>query len=545
MRYREIIRTLGIYLLTFTGVLCVPTLVAIYYQVFAADSHPQPHSAWAFLLTVFVCLAIAGAFLRVGRQGHGNLYRREGLVVVVAVWFLSAIIAGLPFYFSGTLRPVDAYFEAMSGLTTTGASIMHPKEFDPDTGEEVLVRRKSSQFYGIEYEFYGTIDPVVDPDSGELLYEGVEAVGKGLLFWRSFMQWLGGMGIVVLFVAVLPALGVGGKVLFQSEVPGPLKESLQPRIAETASLLWKLYLGFTVAEVFLLKWTNAQMPWFDAVAVTFSNLSTGGFSVRNSSIAAYANGNTEWVIGIFMVVGSINFSLYFHALRGKFYRILEPEFVVYLAILIGACLFSAWHLLGEEAVMLSGETKTLGLADSLRYGFFHSISAQTSTGFATMDFDRWPFVNQLVLLVVMYIGSMSGSTGGGIKVIRHCLLFKVAQNRVESIFRPDAVRPVRLGQVMIDRHTATTVLVFILVVLSLAVLGTLLLTIDGVDLETALAVNSCMINNIGLAFRMGGPTESFAFLSVFGKLLSTTWMVLGRLEFFAVLVILVPAFWRD
>lgn len=547
--YREIGRILSIYLYALALVLVLPLGVALYYQ-FHVDpaAHPQPHSSIAFALSCLIC-AGSGLLLHVagGRKATGRYYKREALALVVSIWFVTAFIGGLPFYLGGVFDSfIDAYFEAMSGLTTTGATVMHAKNFDLSTGLEIPVHRVFSDLYQIAYTFYGTIDPVRDPNTGEVLYTGVEAVGKALLFWRSFMQWLGGMGIVVLFVAILPALGVGGKSLYQAEVPGPTKDTLVPRIKETAGLLWKLYLGFSIAEVLMLLGTNSQMPLFDAICITFSNLSTGGFAVRNASIGAYYSAATEWVVILFMLVGSINFALYFQCLRGKIYRLFEPEFLVFFAVIFFSCYLSVWNLVGTPEYPLEGSSRGVySLTESIRYGCFQSISAQTSTGFSTANYDKWPFINQVQMLLVMYIGAMAGSTGGGIKIMRHIMLFRLAQFRVESIFRPQIVRQFRIGNREISQESAFTVLVYFLIVAALSVLLTLILALDGVDPETALATTTCMINNIGIAFRMGGPTESFAFLSPMSKLLSALFMVLGRLEFFAVLVVLTPNFWRE
>ena len=548
MNFREICRVLGVYLYFFAGALCLPLLVAVYYQFFALpQDHPQPHSTWAFLLTIVSVLIFASVLRYLGRKGVGELYRREALTLVVLIWFVSAAIGGLPFIFSGTLSsPIDAYFEAMSGLTTTGASVMQAKDFDEESGETIPIYRLVRGPYHTEYMYYGTIDPVLDPVTGEILAVGIEAVSKAVLFWRSFMQWLGGMGIVVLFIAILPALGVGGKVLFQAEVPGPTKEGLTPRIQETAGVLWKLYLGLSLTQVFLLLLTNADMTWFDAICVSLSSISTGGFSVRNASIASYNNANTEFVILIFMLMGSINFSLFFYCLKRQFYRLKDREFLVYISVWLPCCLFISYNLMHSEVVYLTGEVSSCSVWDSFRIGFFHLTSAMTSTGFAFADFDQWIPANQVVLLTIMYVGSMAGSTGGGIKIIRHYMLFKVIRSKVEAIFRPDTVRPLRVGSGQeISTHVSLTVLSYYMIVVGISTIGVLLLVLDGVDPETALSVNACMINNIGLAFRVAGPSESFAFLSDFGKILSSILMVLGRLEFFAVLVLLVPAFWRE
>lgn len=546
--YREIARILSYYVYGLAALLLIPFGVAIYYRdIAAAATHPQPHSVSAFATTIIVCLVTALALQVYGRPARGRYYKREALALVVVIWFLSAFIGGLPFYFSGTFNSlIDCYFEAMSGLTTTGATVMQSKVFDPLSGQEIAIQRSFSDLYDVAYLFYGTIDPVIDPESGLVLHTGVEAVGKALLFWRCFMQWLGGMGIVVLFVAVLPALGVGGKALYQAEVPGPVKDTLTPRIKETASLLWKIYLAFTVLEIVLLTVVNKEMPLFDAVCVTFSTVSTGGFSVRNQSIASYASHATQWVVIVFMLLGSINFNLYFQTLRGKLYRFWEPEFIVYMSLIGISCGVSVWHLLGTPQHFLDGTmAASYQWGDAFRDGCFQSISAQTSTGFTTANYDLWPFINQVQMLIVMYLGSMAGSTGGGMKIIRHIMIFRIVQNRVESLFRPNAISAVRVGKREVTTGAAITVLSFFMVVMSMAVLGTLLLAIDGVDPETSLATTTCMINNIGIGFRMGGPMESFAFLSPLAKLGSTIWMVAGRLEFFAVLVVLVPRFWRE
>jgi trk system potassium uptake protein len=546
MWFQALSKVIGQYLFYFALLLCVPLGVAGYYEIYAVpESHLQPHSTWAFAFTIFITLALSAILYLIGYRAKGTLFRREALALVVLIWFISAIIGGLPFYFSGTFENfIDCYFEAMSGLTTTGASVMHPKAYDPQTGLEIM-NHIAINWGHVTYDFFGTITPVRDTVSGEIVLSGIESVSKGILFWRSFLQWLGGMGIVVLFIAVLPALGVGGKVLYHAEVPGPVKESVTPRIKETASILWKLYLGVTIAEIFLLVKTNESLPLFDAFCITFSNLSTGGFSVTSASIGGYENIATEWVVIAFMLIGSTNFALYFHCLKGKIYRLYEPEFITYyLSILFGSGLM-IWHLYGTNKSLLTGATGIFSWEESIRYGIFHLVSAQTSTGFVTANFDAWPYVTQVYLLLVMFVGSMSGSTGGGIKIVRFYMLFHIARNKVESIFRPEAVRAFQIGSKEIDSSAAITVLSFFFIVMSIAVGSTLFLVADGIDPETSLSVIACMINNIGIAFRAAGPTESFAFLSSFGKILSTLLMVLGRLEFFALLVVLIPAFWSE
>lgn len=546
MLYREIAKVIAQYIFYFSFLFLIPLAVAIYYeQGFSSQEHPQRACADAFFYSFVASLTVSFLFSFWGRKAKDVLYRREALAIVASIWFITAIVGAFPFYFSKTFdNPLDCYFETMSGLTTTGASVMHPKEYDPQSGEEIPCSIKVTWAKSKDYRFHGTIRPVRN-QRGELI-EGVEAVAKGILFWRSFLQWLGGMGIVVLFVAILPALGIGGKVLYQAEVPGPSKDAVTPRVKETASILWKLYFALSVVEVVLLLLSSQKIDLFEAFVITFSNLSTGGFSSHSASIAYYESAMTEWVVILFMLLGSINFSLYFYFLKGKLYRLYDTELIVYLICLFIVCSFSVYCLIGVPTTLLYGNkvAEIFSFSDTLRYACFHLISAQTSTGFATCNFNLWPFSVQVVMLFVMFVGSMSGSTGGGIKIIRHYMLFFIAKNRIESIFRPETVRTLRIGNREVNVDAAVTVLSYFFIVVAISSMATLFLCLDGVDPETSLSVTVCMINNIGIAFRAAAPIESFAFLSSFGKILSSFLMVLGRLEFFALLILLVPAFWR-
>lgn len=546
MLWRDISKILGYFLLCLAVALFIPLGMATYYEFFAApEPYQQPYSTSAFLATLVICIALALLFLWVGRNSSGNIYRREGLAVVVLIWLVTPAIAALPFWMTGTLaNPVQAYFEAASGLTTTGATCMTAKKFNAQ-GEEIPIKKVWCGAKDTTYVYWGNINPVRDLRTGEIVHEGVEAVGRALLFWRSTLQWLGGMGIILLFAAILPALGVGGKVLFQAELTGPIKGSLTPRLRETASHLWKIYFGWTVLEIILLMVTNEDMKWFDAITISFSTLSTGGFSVRNASIGAYNNSWTEWVVIIFMIVGSINFTLYFYVLVGKFYRIYEPEFILYMIILTLACAFAIPFLFGTPEYLLSGVNKLFDWNDSIRIGIFQILAAGTSTGFSVVNYDEWPYTLQTILIIMSYVGGMSGSTAGGVKVIRYYMLFKIAQYKVESIFRPETVRTFRVGDRSVDSSSTILVLCFFLVVVSISVFSNLIFIMMGLDPETAIGAVSCMLNNTGVAFRMAGPTESFGFLSNFGLIFSVILMVFGRLEYFAVLAVLVPAFWKQ
>ncbi|KAF3363034.1 Trk system potassium uptake protein TrkG [Chlamydiales bacterium STE3] len=546
MLYKSISRIVGFYLLIFAVVLLIPFCLALYYQLLNDPvSHPQHYTADDFFYTLLIALSLGGVCVYIGRNASGNIYRKEGLAAVVLIWLLTPAISAIPFLTSGTLDSFwQAYFEMASGYTTTGSTILHAKKFNAQ-GEEIPIERIIEGVRDTKYLFYGTVSPVRDPTTGEVVKEGIEAVERTLLFWRSFTQWLGGGGIVVLFVAILPLLGVGGKVLFQSEVSGPSKGSITPRIKETALQLWQIYIFLTLAQIFMLAVMEPTLPLFDNVTIAFSTISTGGFSVRNTSLAAYQSVAVEWVVLFFMIVGSVNFTLYYYIVRGKLFKLYETEFVLFIFLMGFLAIFVSWLIIDSQMVMLTGIMDgVFSLGPSLRYGVFQLVSAMSSTGFSTIDYDVWPFTAQSLLWIAMFFGGMSGSTAGGIKTIRLYMLFRIAQYKVESLFRPENVRLFQIGNWEVDSSRAATVLTFFLVIAAASVFGTLVYIFDGVDMETSIGLVACMVNNTGLSFRMAGPQFSCAFLSDFDLFISSFLMILGRLEYYSLLAVLVPAFWR-
>jgi len=543
MNLSEISRVLSKFFYTLSAILLLPLSVAVLYEFFLDKTiYFKTPATFAFLETIAVCIVLGHLLGHCAKRSVGKLYRKESILLVALIWFFTAAVGALPFLFTQTIpSPVDAYFESMSGLTTTGASIIEPKAYDA-AGQEIPIAASNPFDPAIAYSFYGTVPPLRDPATGAILKTGIEALGPPLLFWRSLLQWLGGMGIVLLFIAVLPALAMGGRFLFETEMAGVSKEGITPRIKETASLLWKIYLGLTLLQIALLLLTNDKMPLFDAVTLSFSTVSTGGFTVRSDGFFSYESPATEWIVSSFMILGSLNFTLYFHALKGKFYRLYEPEFFLYLATLAGGCLLLASNLWGTPKASSSGE---FSLGEALAFGSFQAISAQSSTGFSLVNYDLWPFSTQILMIALMYIGGMSGSTTGGIKIARYAIILKTIKNRVETLFRPEAVRSLKLGEKEITDKTCMTVLTLFCIVIALAALGTYLLVLDHNDPQTAFGTISCMINNTGLPFGGIGSMGSFAFLSTSAKILSILWMALGRLEYFTLLVLLVPAFWRS
>ncbi len=529
-----IYRLLSKYLLYLAFLMMIPLLFAAYCQFIAYELHPQSHSTLSFAITIAVCLAISFALHKWGNSKKDQLRRHEGILLVVAIWLATSLVSALPFFLSRTLtNPIDAYFEAMSGLTTTGASMICPKAYNP-TGEEIPHHITNLHVPDKTYTFYGTVAPIYDPETNLVLHSGIEAVGKAILLWRSMLHWIGGLGIVVIFLTVLPALQVGGKFLYQVEMTGPIKEGITPRVKSTSSQLWRLYLCLTLLEIALLLATNGEMPLFDAICVSLSNISTGGFSVRNDSIASYHSTATQWIVFLFMILGSLNFSLYFHALRMKFKQIMAPDFFLFLGTLLAGCLLVSIPLIGEYSI-----------GQAFKEGSFQAVSMQTSTGFITANYDLWPFASQMFMLLLMFVGGMSGSTAGGIKTSRFYILFKIVQHRLESIYRPDSVRTLRIGSSEVDDKNALTVLSFFCIVAFFVILGAASLILDGIDPETSLGLIACFLNNVGTAFRAAGPLDSFAFLSPFSKILSILWMLLGRLEYYVVLLLLLPSFWKN
>lgn len=544
MRYQEVSKLLGKLLFYFSIILLIPLIVAIYHEYILASY--KPHSATAFALTILISLFLSGFFWFFGRKAKGIFYRKESVLIVVMTWILAAGVGSLPFLFSKTFKnPIDAIFETVSGFTTTGATVMCPKKYAEDQKTEIpyLITKKgfSSDAY---YKFYGTIVPVKDA-SGNIFYEGIEAVSEAILFWRSFIQWLGGLGIVFLFLTILPTLAAGGKFLLHAEMTGPIKESIAPRIKETASTLWKLYLSLTVIEILCLTATNSKINLLDAFCISFSNLSTGGFSIKNNSIAAYPSFLTQWIIILFMFIGSINFSLYFYCLKGKFYKIYDPDFFLFITIAITGTLLIAIFLTGSRIYDIKGSLDGVyTFKQAFKDSVFHAISAQSTTGFVTTDITKWPLITQIIMIMLMYIGGMSGSTSGGIKTSRFYILYKIVKNKMEETFNPMIVRPLRIKNKEIPNSTAITVLVFFCIVGFFAIAGFVLYVLDRIDPQTAASTVACMLNNIGFAFGIANPDISFGFLGNFSKLLSGFLMILGRLEYYIILIIFVPSFWK-
>jgi len=364
---------------------------------------------------------------------------------------------------------------------------------------------------------------------------------RAYLFWRSLAHWLGGMGIIVLTLAILPILGVGGMQLYKAEVPGPTADKLTPRVRETARRLWLIYVGITALEVLLLL---PAMDWFDAVNHAFATMATGGFSTKNGSVGQFGSAYVEWVITVFMLLAGANFALHYRLLHGQWRPVWrDTELRVYLSIVAVATVLitlGIWAPLHAE-----GDYQTYAeLADALRHGAFQAVSIITTTGFGTADYEQWSPLAVGVLFLLFFVGGMAGSTGGGIKVVRHVLLFKNSFRELKQLVHPRAIVPVRLNGRMVSDEVLRNVLSFFVLYFGLLGMGTLALSAMEVDLLSAFgAVLSCL-GNIGPAFGTMGPAENYAHLPALAKWILALLMMIGRLEIFTVLILLMRTFWR-
>ena len=428
-----------------------------------------------------------------------SLNSKDGFVIVTLAWILVALAGAQPFYLTGAIPNfTDAWFESMSGVTTTGASII------------------------------GNIETLPN------LVNGIESLPHGVLFWRSFIQWIGGMGIIVFTIAILPLLGVGGVQLFKAEVPGPVADKIRPRVREAAKILWMVYVGFTFVQVLLLG--LAGMPWFDSVCHAFTTISTGGFSTQNASIAAFSNPLIHYIIIFFMFVAGVNFTLHFRAITGNYkVHLKDYEFRVYLSIICIATLLIFINISSANSDWSH---------NSFLISLFQSLAILTGTGYANADYELWPFFSQHLLLIIMFFGAMGGSTSGGMKIARIILLIKYAATETRRMLHARAIIPIRIGDRFISDEVVRNTLGFSLIYLSIFVLTAFVLTAFNLDLLSAIGASASAIGNVGPAFGAFGPTDNYALLHPIGKWMLTFCMLLGRLEIFTIMVLFSRTFWK-
>jgi trk system potassium uptake protein TrkH len=488
--------------LALTGTLIKYVSIASLFPAMLAVGYGEPF--WPFLAGGALTAGAGLALERFGSRGSGVLGFREGYLVVSLTWLFAAAFAASVYIFSGDPqldRPVDAYFESMSGFTTTGASV------------------------------------VTD----------VDALPRSLLMWRQFTQWLGGMGIIVLALAVLPRLRVGGRQLLESEMPGPEIDQLAERIRRTAQRLWLLYVALTALQALLLAllgWTGVddRMDLYRAVGNAFATMPTGGFGMEARSVEPYSAA-AQWIIVVFMAIAGANFALTYRAVIRRQPRVLvrDEELRLYLLLLAGA------------SALLTVELWTEGIAEgerAVRDAVFQTVSMMTTTGFANADFNLWSSLTAMTLVALMFIGGSAGSTSGSIKVVRHLLMGKSLRREVRQTVHPELVLPVRLNGVVVHERTIRALMSFVLLYMGIFVVGTALIAIDtsiqGPELSVrdAIGVTATALGNVGPAFGPAGPMGSFAPFSDASTIVLVGLMWLGRLEVVPIVVLFTRSYWR-
>ena len=460
----------------------ISMLVPLVYALVSGDG-----SARAFALSV-ACVLVLGGLM--ARPAEAELDGRTALGVVTLGWAAAGVAGALPFWFAGVFPHwTDALFESISGFTTTGATVM----------------------------------------------TNLAAQPRALLLWRSLLQWLGGMGIIVLFMSVFPRLGIGAGQLFRAEVPGPQPEKILPRVAESARVLWLIYLGLTVAAALLLRLTG--LAWFDAVNHALTAVATGGYSTHDAGVAAFANPWAETVLLLCMFLGGTNFFLQYRLFRFGDWRAAatDREFWVYSALLLGAGLLIALDLRWETGA---------GWGSVLRTGLFQAVSIMTTTGYTVADYTRWPALSQAALFALMWVGGSSGSTSGGPKVVRWIVLVKHGFHELSRLLHPRAVQVLRIGDRNVPERVISAVSGFVVLYVIMWFASTVVLAGMGLDAVTAAAAAIASLGNIGPGFGALGPAHTFAGLAPGAKLFLSFLMLVGRLEVLVVLVLFHPAFWE-
>jgi trk system potassium uptake protein TrkH len=370
--------------------------------------------------------------------------------------------------------------------------------------------------------------------TGATILTNVEVLPHGLLFWRSLTHWMGGMGIIVLSLAILPFLGVGGMQLFKAEVPGPVADKLTPRVTETAKILWGVYISISILEIILLK--IGGMNLFNATCHTFGTMATGGFSTKNASIGFYESAYIQYVIIFFMIVAGINFSLHYRFLKkGITVYPKNHEFMFFMSLILTATLFIGYDTLFHHFPKLEV---------AFRQTLFQVVSILTTTGYGTADYEQWSFSSQFILFLLMFIGGCAGSTGGGMKVIRLYIMFQFVRTEVKRLLHPSAVIPVRIGDTVIPREIVTHVIGFLTLMAGLFIIGVLIMSMLGLDLVSSFGAVAATLGNIGPGLGSVGPTDNYAHIPVIGKWVLTFFMLAGRLEIYTVLILFAPSFWR-
>jgi trk system potassium uptake protein TrkH len=469
-------------LIVFTGLIM---LICLPFSLYFEDG-----VHWAFVESAVTTIFLGGLAWWYEFQASVNLRKREGYLIVVLAWLGVSAICTLPFIFSGSIPSfTNAFFESVSGFTTTGATIL----------------------------------------------TDIEIVPKSILLWRSITQWLGGMGIIVLTVALFPLLGIAGIELFVAEAPGPTSDKIHPRIKDTARTLWLIYFGLTLS-LGLLLWIEG-MTVFDAVNHAMTCMATGGFSTKNASIAYFDNAAIQYTLAFFMVLAGMNYTILFYALRGRLKKVLmNEEWRMYMIILV--LLFIICPIILHNSIDISWER-------AFRDVIFNAVSIVTTTGFVSADYTMWGPALFMIFFVLLFTGACAGSTSGGIKLVRHLVFMRNGILEFKRLLHPRALIRLKLNRELIQPRILTHILVFLLLYLFLFTLGSISLAAIGIDFETAIGAAATCLGNVGPGIGTVGPVNNFAHLPDLAKHILSFLMICGRLELFTVLILFTPFFWRD
>lgn len=478
MNYRMIAYCIGRIFMAVAATMIIPAVLSLFYNegIFTA-----------YLIPIAIAFVV-GAAVSLRAPKNNSLYTREGMVIVALGWILISVIGALPFFISGEITSfIDCFFETVSGFTTTGSTIL----------------------------------------------TDVEAMSKSLLFWRSFTHWLGGMGVLAFSMAIFSSKDTRATYMIRAEMPGPSVGKIASKWQFSVRILYGIYIALTVLEIILLLFGG--MPLFDSIVHTFGTAGTGGFGIKNTSIAYYNSAYIDYIIGIFMMLFGVNFNVYYLLLIRKFIRIKEnDELKWYLCIMLGSALLIALNIMPMYR----------SFGESFRYSFFQVSSIMTTTGYATADYVAWPMLSQMILVLLMIIGACAGSTGGGIKVVRLLVLVKSALHSLKKNASPRSVFSVKADGQRVSSEALSAILLYFAVYMIFAGVSILIVSLDNKDFATTVTSVMATLNNIGPGIGAIGPTGNFAGFSILSKLVLSVNMLVGRLELYPILVLFLPYMWK-
>ncbi|MBX7257798.1 MAG: TrkH family potassium uptake protein [Candidatus Hydrogenedentes bacterium] len=489
----------------YLGLLCIAVGLSMVFSMLWAVYYGEWHALEALVASMSTSIAIGYGLRYFGRNAPKRIFEREAIGLVGLTWIVVSVLGALPFVFAGILSFNDAFFESVSGFTTTGSTVI----------------------------------------------TDIEAVDKSILFWRAFTHWLGGIGIVILFIAVLPYFGAGGKLIVKSESTGPAASLVVPRFRQSALIIFNIYFFFTVVNTIALMF--AGMNFHEALCHAFAGLATGGYSTRQMSVGAFNSLSIEIVIIVFLLIGGTNFGLFAAMYLGDWKALLkDSEWRLFIGVFIVATALVTFNLMGlqgqfpdqGESFQPMPERQFYGFGHALRVGAFQVASCMTDTGFITDDFDRWPYLSRMILIVVMILGGSAGSTAGGLKIVRLLMFAKLCYWRLETTFRPKTVRPLRINGEVVSDAVVTRSLQFLCLYVFWFGFGCLFMSAMGLPFESAVSSMAACINNCGPGLEHVGAIRDFHLIGPSGTFFLSLTMLVGRLELVPILVLFVPAFWR-